>query len=53
MGQRHGGYPDTGVSACGWGTDRTVGFLVPQTPGADLGKLAALMKKMEPDLVRG
>jgi hypothetical protein len=41
------------VVVCGWGTDRTVGFLVPQTPGADLGKLAALMKKMEPDLVRG
>jgi hypothetical protein len=50
---------ETGTSAqspvvvCGWGTDRTVGLLIPQTPGADPGKLAALMKKMEPDLVRG
>jgi hypothetical protein len=49
---------ETGISAqrpvvvCGWGTDRTVGLLVPQTPGAGPGKLAALMKQMEPDLVR-
>lgn len=41
------------VVVCGWGTDRTVGLLVPQTPGAGPGMLAALMKKMEPDLVRG
>jgi len=41
------------VIICGWGTDHTVGLLIPQAPGADPGKLVALMKKMEPDLVRG
>src|SRR5215467_6872731 len=46
-------YAQRPVVVCGWGTDRTVGLLVPQTPGADPGRLAALMKKMEPDLVRG
>ncbi|HEV2451236.1 MAG TPA: hypothetical protein VGS62_04855 [Streptosporangiaceae bacterium] len=41
------------VVVCAWATDRTVGFLIPQTPGAKPGELAALTKKMEQDLVRG
>ena len=41
------------VVVCAWGTDRTVGLLIPQVPGVTVGRMAALMKKMEPDLVRG
>jgi len=41
------------VVVCAWATDRTVGFLIPQTPGARPGELAALTKKMEQDLVHG
>ena len=40
------------IAICAWGTDRTVGLLIPQVP-VNLEPLAALMKKMEPDLVRG
>jgi hypothetical protein len=41
------------VVVCGWGTDRTAGLIVPQTPGTGPAQLAALMKKMEPTLVHG
>jgi hypothetical protein len=41
------------VTVCGWATDRTAGLLVPQTPDVGVPALDALMKKMQPDLVRG
>lgn len=40
------------VVVCGWATDRTVGLVVPQTP-TDPTTLAAVVKEMEPNLVRG
>lgn len=40
------------VVICAWSTDDTIGMLIPQVPVSSQS-LAALMKKMEPDLVRG
>jgi hypothetical protein len=49
---------ETGIAAtgakivvCAWGTDRSVGILIPEVP-INLDPLAALLKKMQPDLVR-
>jgi hypothetical protein len=39
------------IVVCAWGTDRTAGLLIPQAP-INIEPLSALMKKMEPDLVR-
>lgn len=37
---------------CGWVTDRSSGLLIQFTPNGTAGKLAAVMYKMRPDLVR-
>jgi hypothetical protein len=39
------------IVVCAWSTDRSLGLLIPQVP-ASPPALTALMKKMEPDLVR-
>lgn len=41
------------AALCAWTTDHTLGFLFEIGPNADVTKLAALEKKMEPDLVQG
>jgi hypothetical protein len=39
------------ITVCAWSTDNAIGLLIPQVP-ASPASLTALMKKMEPDLVR-
>jgi hypothetical protein len=46
-----GNSTSSSIVICAWSTDRTVGLLIPQAP-VNLEPLAALMKKMEPGLVR-
>jgi hypothetical protein len=41
------------IAECAWTTDRTIGFLFDVGSNANVTQLAALERKMEPDLVTG